>query len=97
MEKVAKQINEMIKSSDVYVRYINSKELVDKSSDLVKLASEMKRVKDINCKVKNEDLIDEYYRLENEYNSHILVKEYKKNKDELYMLLKEVSDILSFK
>lgn len=97
MEKLAKQINEMIKSSDVYKRYINSKEIIDNNSELVQLSSEMKRIKDINCKDKSEDLIDEYYKLENEYNSHILVKEYKKNKDEFYMLLKEVSDILSFK
>lgn len=97
MKKLAKQINEMIKSSDTYKRYIRSKEIVDKNEDLAAVLREMKRIKDLNCKGKNEELIDEYYKLEKEYNSHILVKEYKKNKDELHSLLREVSDILTFK
>lgn len=97
MKKLAEQINEMIKSSDTYKRYIRSKEIVDKNEDLAAVLREMKRIKDLNCKRKNEELIDEYYKLEKEYNSHILVKEYKKNKDELHSLLREVSDILTFK
>lgn len=97
MKKLAEQINEMIKSSDTYKRYIKSKEIVDKDENLIAISREMKRIKDLNCKGKNENLIDKYYILEQEYNNHILVKEYKKNKDELHSLLMEVSDILTFK
>ena len=97
VKKLAKEINEKIKESDVYKRYIISKEVIDSNEYLSGLLSEMKKIKDLNCKGKEESLISEYYRLENEYNENILVKEYRKNKEELLSLLNEVSDILSFK
>ena len=63
---------------------------------MIELREKMEKIKRDNCKSRDEEKVKEYYRLEREYKDHILVKEYESSKEEIYDLLKEVSDILSF-
>lgn len=97
MKEIANEINKSIKNSEVYLRYLKSKESISNNEYLVNLKNKMDLLKERNCKEKDDSLIDEYYKLESEYNNNILVKEYMKNKEELYFLLKEISDILCVK
>lgn len=97
MRKLANEINDLIKQSDVYKRYVVSKENIENNEYLKDLLEKMELSKMINCKDRKEEYISEYYELEKLYNNHILVKEYNKNKDDLMVLLQEVGDILTFK
>ena len=97
MHNLAQEINADIKNSNVYKRYLSCKELVENNEELKDLQCQMKLLKDKNCKQRDESLIDDYYILEKRYKSNVLVKEYEKSKNEVYELLKEISDILSFK
>lgn len=97
MEKIAKEINESIKESEIYKRYLISKEKLDNNKELCLIRNKLELLKKENCQSKEEVLIKEYYELENKYKSHVLVKEYEKNKSDVYDLLLEVCDILWFK
>ena len=97
MEKIAKEINESIKESEIYKRYLISKEKLDNNKELCLIRNKLELLKKENCRSKEEVLINEYYELEKKYKSHVLVKEYEKNKSDVYDLLLEVCDILWFK
>lgn len=97
MDNIAEEINLLIKKSSVYNRYLESKKNVDSNEKLRELQCKMKEIKDINCKSNHESLIGEYYKLEQEYNNHVVVKEYQKSREDLYSLLKDISDILYLK
>ena len=96
MQELAKKINEEILNSSVYKRYLNSKKNVENNECLLDLQNNMKILKDKICKEKNDELVEEYYSLDKEYNSHPLVKEYLASKSDLNALLLDISDILSF-
>ena len=97
MDKTAKEINEAIKNSAMYKRYLFSRENIDRNKVLMELKSKMQELKNLNCKNFNDELVSKYYELENEYYSHILVKEYKESSEEFYLLMRDISDILSLK
>jgi len=97
MDKIAKDINEGIKNSSVYRQYLICKSNVENNEYLNSLKVRMEELKSLNCKGKDEKFIDEYYELEKKYMNNILVKEYEDSKKEMYELLKDISDILSFK
>lgn len=97
MEKLAKEINESIKDSDVYKRYLICKKELDNNEEICLLRNKMDKLKKENCNKKEDSLINEYYDLEKEYKNHLLVKEYERLKSEVYDLLLEVCDILWFK
>ena len=93
----ANEINQMIKESAVYKRYLECKKLVEEDENLNYLLDKMKEIKDDNCRNKNDDLIEEYYELENEYYNSVIVKEYQRSKEELTSLLNDIADILYVK
>jgi len=95
VDKIAKEINEDIKRTEIYKNYLICKENLEKNEYLNELKTTLEIIKNINCKDKDEKLISDYYEIEKEYKSNILVKEYEKSKDDVYSLLKEISDILS--
>lgn len=97
MDKTAKEINEAIKNSAMYKRYLSSKENVNTNKFLVELKNQMQELKNLNCKNSNDELVKKYYELENEYYNHILVKEYKESSEEVFLLMRDISDILSLK
>ena len=97
MDNIAKEINELIKNSDVYNNYLICKRSVEGHQELNELKNKLDELKKSNCKNSSEELIDEYYIIEKKYKSHPLVKEYESSKKEVYELLMSVSDILSFK
>lgn len=97
MEDIAKKINESIKQSYIYKRYVLCKKNIDSNKELQLLKDKMKKIKDSNCRHNDKSLIEDYYLLEKEYMNNILVKEYEDSKAELYILLSDISDILSFK
>lgn len=97
MDEIAKEINDSIINSEVYKCYLTYKKKINKDSSLCELKNKMKEIKNKNCKDKNDKLVTEYYALEKEYKDNILVKEYESYKKEVYDLLSEVADILSFK
>lgn len=97
MENKAKEINQMIKNSSVYIRYLECKKNIENDDYLNDLQFKMKTLKDQNCLEKDEKLINEYYKLENDYYSNVVVKEYQKSKDELSSLLNDIADILYVK
>lgn len=97
MEELAREINKLIKNSDVYKRYLSCKSSVENDEELNALKIKLEELKKDNCKHKNECLINQYYELEKEYKNNVLVKEYDSVKKEVYELLASVSDILSFK
>ena len=97
MDKLAKDINDNIKNSFVYKRYVACKQNVENNIELRELENKMKELKNKNCKDKNDELINEYYEIEKIYKSSVIVKEYQRAKEELYILLSDISDILTFK
>ena len=97
MDKTAHQINLLIKDNGIYQAYLSSKKRIENNVELNELQNRMKELKNQNCKWKNEDLIYEYYKLEKEYKSNILIKEYEVSKESIYSLFVEICDILSFK
>ena len=97
MDEIAKEINKGIKESFVYKRYLFCKDNVESNQELLNKLNEMKCLKNINCKERKEELINKYYQLEKEYKNNILVKELEKAEEDLYSLLSDVSDILTFK
>lgn len=96
MDNLAREINESIKASDLYNRYLICKSNVEKNEELKEFRNLLDSLKETNCKNKNEKLINEYYEIERKYKSHPIVKEYDSLKKEVYELLASVSDILSF-
>ncbi len=97
VKDIAKEINDSLKNSDVYTRYVICKKNIENNSELIYLRSKLKELKDKNCKLKDEALINEYYDLEKEYKNNILVKEYECAKEEMHSLLCDIGDILTFK
>lgn len=97
MEDLVKSINEDIKNSFLYCRYLENKKKVENDPALMNLRGKMNEIKNLNCKNHNENLVNEYYDLEKEYYSSVIVKEYQKSKEELLSLLRDISDILSLK
>ena len=97
MEKLAKEINESIKESEVYKRYLICKNKMDNDDEVSFLINRMEELKKENCHNKEESLINEYYEMEAKYRNNLLVKEYERCKSEVYDLLLEVCDILWFK
>ena len=97
MYNLAKEINESIKKSKIYEKYLICKEKVESDSNLCALKQKMKDLKDQNCRAKNDNLIEEYYNLEKLYKDNGLVKEYELCKKDVYDLLSEIGDILSLK
>ena len=71
MEKLAKEINEDIKKTDIYKNYLICKKNVEYNEYLNGIKETLEKIKNTNCKVKNEDLISDYYELEKEYKSNI--------------------------
>lgn len=97
MDKIANDINDGIKNSVVYKRYVECKKNIENNVELSELENKMKILKNKNCKNKNDELIAEYYEVEKRYKSSVIVKEYQRAKEELYSLLSDISDILTFK
>lgn len=97
MEDIAKEINDLIKNSELYNNYLICKKNLEQNRELIELENRLENLKKKNCKNKNEDLINEYYLLEQKYKGHPLVKEFENLKKDVYELLVSVSDILSFK
>ena len=97
MDELARQINESIKNSDVYKRYLHNKNCVENNEQLKKIKEEMKLLKEENCKERNEETILKYYDLERVYSGNIVVKEFENSRREFYDLLVDVCDILWFK
>ena len=97
MDELALDINEAIKSSECYKRYLYYKNIIENDKNLNDIKSKMEKVKKLNCVSKSEDYVKEYYDLEKKYYDSVIVKEYQKSKDEVYSLLKDISDILSLK
>lgn len=95
MEVLAKRINEEIKKSALYKRYCFLKEKVENNKILNEIKMEMELLKKDICQLKNEEKKEKYFVLDNQYKSDVLVKEYLSVKEELNMLLKDISDILS--
>ena len=94
MEEIAENINYQIKSSILYKRYVFLKNEIENDEFLIKTKEKMENLKKEMCKTKNIEC-DEYYKLEKEYNSQPVVKEFLCCKDEIYDLLKDIADILS--
>lgn len=97
MEVLAKEINELIKNSDLYKRYLIYKKNIEDNNDLKELENKMNELKKNNCKNKNQELTDDYYVLEKKYKNNPLVMEYENIKKDMYELLSSISDILTFK
>ena len=97
MEEIAKIINEKIKESNVYKRYLESKKSLESNIHLSQLKEKMEILKKENCKCRNDTCVDAYYEVENEYLSNIIVKEYEMAKKDLNNLLVEICDILAVK
>ena len=97
MNELAEIINDSIKRSNVFKMYVTSKENLENNDKLNDLKNRMDSLKKENCRSKNQQLIDEFYELEQEYNNHVLVRMHKSCVSELYSLLGDISDILSFK
>lgn len=97
MDKLAIEINNAIKDSFEYKQYLKAKENLNKNEHLLELKNKIQLIKNEVCKNSNDALIDEYYSLDKKYREHILVKEYEKCKEEVYLLISEISDILSVK
>lgn len=95
MEELSKILNEKIKKSNLYKEYVFYKNQVDSSEMICKQKNELERLKKRICKEKKEEDIDLYYKLEKEYKSNLLVKEYLNIKEQLYDLLKDIVDILA--
>ena len=97
MDKLANEINTAIKNSFEYKRYLKAKEKLNKNEYLLEIKNEIQLIKNEVCKKSNDDLIDEYYSLDKKYREHILVKEYDKCNEEVYLLISDICDILSLK
>lgn len=95
MEELSKIINHKIKESDLYKEYIFYKNQIDNNEIICKQKEELECLKNRVCKGRKEEDVNEYYKLEKEYKSHLIVKEYLRVKEELYDLLKDIVDILS--
>lgn len=97
MDKIASDINNLIKNSVQYKNYVCSQNVINKSVELKKLKEKMQELKNTNCKERNDNLINEYYVLEKQYNEDRCVKEYQEARSELYDLIVDICDILSLK
>ncbi len=95
MEQLAKDINNKIKQSNLYKEYLFYKNQVESNEEIIKQKEVLEDLKKKICKDKNENDVEEYYKVEKEYKSNLVVKEYFKSKEELYNLLKDIVDILS--
>ncbi len=97
MEEVAEKINSLIKNSDAYKDYLKYKNIVESDEQLLELKNKLNSMKKKNCKNHDENLVNEYYELEKEYNNNILVKKYNESKENLTLILNDICDILEFK
>ena len=95
MEQLAKDINNKIKQSNLYKEHLFYKNQVESNEEIIKQKEVLEDLKKKICKDKNENDVEEYYKVEKEYKSNLVVKEYFKSKEELYNLLKDIVDILS--
>ena len=95
MEELSLIINERIKTSSVYKNYKYFKSVVAENEELSDLRSKMQELKNVICKNRNQNLVDEYYLLEKQYKNNSLIKQYEECKKDLEDLLKEMVDILS--
>lgn len=95
MEGLAKKINELIKETVAYRRYLEYKNKVECDEYLSDLKNKMMVLKKEMCKGNKQELINDYNKLEIKYKGSILVKEYEKSKEEVEVLLKNITDILS--
>ena len=95
MEELSLIINSKIKENYIYKKYIELKEKIENDEALMNIKSELDCLKNEICKSKESSLVDEYYKLEKEYQNHHLVKEYLVYKEELNVLLKDIANILS--
>ena len=95
MDNIANKINEEIKNSDVYKEYVYYKTSVEKDERLMALKTELDDLKKNVCASRDDRLVDEYYKKENEYKNSPLMKDYMRSKDQLNDLLKDIVDILS--
>ena len=97
MEKISLEINEGIKSSFIYKEYLFWKSKVEADEVLIELKNQIDSLKDVICKTRDNQLIDEYYLKENEYKKNPAVEQYLICKENLNELLKSIVDILSLK
>ncbi len=97
MEEIAEKINSLIKNSDAYKEYLKYKNIIESDEQLLELKNKLNSMKKKNCKNHDEKLVDEYYKLEKEYNNNILVKKYSESKENLSRILNDICDILSLK
>jgi cell fate (sporulation/competence/biofilm development) regulator YlbF (YheA/YmcA/DUF963 family) len=95
MDNLASKINEEIKNSDVYKEYMYYKISVEKDEKLMTLKTNLDALKNSICASRDEVLVDEYYKKENEYKNNPLMKDYIRSKEQLNDLLKDIVDILS--
>ena len=95
MEDISLIINNKIKENYVYIKYVELKKKIEEDKDLKSIEDRLNCLKNEVCKNKDNESLDEYYKLEKEYKNHTLVKEYLFYKEELNVLLKDIANILS--
>ena len=90
MDKVlekAKELRLAIEETNEYQEYINNKELLEKSEDVIELKHNI-----ANLRAKGK--LEEAKNLEKLYNNHPLVNNFEASKEALYQLLKTIESIL---
>ena len=86
MEELSLILNSKIKENYIYKKYIELKVKIDNDEFLKGIKSELDCLKNRICKNKESSLVDEYYKLEKEYQNHHLIKEYLLYKEDMIIL-----------
>lgn len=96
LNKLAKEINELLLDDVTIKRYLELKKEIENDESLSNLYNRLDKLRKEICKDKSEDS-DEYYSLLEIYKSDVRVKEYELLKKDVIEFFEEISDILKIK
>lgn len=84
---IAKSLRKEIEKTPEYQEYSRYQKLIENDAQLAELRKNIVRAK-------NENRIEDYNQLSNQYNNHVLVVNYLRSKEELSSLLKTMQNII---